>query len=254
MSIREMHPPPLIPRTGTEAVLDAGMPRLDRPRLVNRKLNSVECSQLRTKCAELAAEDALCDARLAAEDALYDARLAAKDALCDWYQHGYTQACLKLRATQIDENLELAKKHPHFKATKKDQDGYIMLKSMFGDPEPVAIRLQYDAAPTGGLRYNFMRDNGSLTYRQLWTQLREHLSLMPMHSLRICPYRPWYRWMTQGCCVPEHRALPNSDQQCRDLIGTTLVFYSYGGGGRPRRPFTIGHMVTTNGDIVDTVN
>ena len=144
MSIREMHPPPLIPRTDTEAVLDAGMPRLDRPRLVNRKLNSVECSQLRTKCAELAAEDALCDARLAAEDALYDARLAAKDALCDWYQHGYTQACLKLRATQIDENFELAKKYPHFKATKKDQDGYIMLKSMFGDPEPVAIRLHTD--------------------------------------------------------------------------------------------------------------
>jgi hypothetical protein len=221
MSIREMHPPPLIPRTGTEAVLDAGMPRLDRPRLVNRKLNSVECLQLRTKCA----------------------RLAAKDALCYWYQHGYKQACLKLRATQIDENFELAKNYPHFKATKKDEDGYIMLKSMLGNPEPVAIRLQYDEAPTGGL-----------TYRQLWTQLREHLSLLPMHSLRICPYRPWYGWMTQGCCVPEHRALPNNDRQCRDLIGTTLVFYSYGGGGRPRRPFTIGHMVTAHGDIVDTVN
>ena len=225
MNIREMHPPPLIPRTGTEAVLDTGMPRLDRPRLVNRKLNSVECSQPRTKCARATA------------------RLAAKDALCDWYQHGYKQACLKLRATQIDENLELLKKYPHFKDTRKPEDGYIMLKSMFGEPEPVAIRLRYDEVTTGGL-----------TYRQLWTQLREHLSLLPMHSLRICPYRPWYGWMTQGCCVPEHRALPNNDRQCRDLIGTTLVFYSYGGGGRPRRPFTIGHMVTAHGDIVEEVN
>ena len=187
---------------------DAGMPRLDRPRIVNRKLNPKECSQLRTQCAnpvECSQLRTQC------------ARLAAKDALCFWYQAGYRQVCLKLRETQIDENLELAKKHLHFKDAKRLKDGFIMLKSMFGDPEPVVIRLLYDEAPTGGL-----------TYRQLHTQLREHLSLLPVHHLRICPHRPWYQWMTQGCCVPEHRALPNNDRQCRDILGTTLVFYSYG--------------------------
>ena len=157
------------------------------PRIVNRALNPEEC-----------------------------ARLAAMDALCLWYQAGYEQACRSLRKTQIDENLELAKEHRRFKDAKGIRDGYIMLKSMFGDPKPVVIRLDYHEVHCGGL-----------TYRQLHTQLREHLSLLPMHSLRICPHRPWYRWMTQRHCVPEHRALPNNDSQCRDILGTTLVFYSW---------------------------
>jgi hypothetical protein len=105
---------------------DAGMPRLDRPRIVNRKLNpKKECSQLRTQCAnpvECSQLRTQC------------ARLAAKDALCFWYQAGYRQVCLKLRETQIDENLELKKKHLHFTDAKRIKDGYIMLKSMFGDP------------------------------------------------------------------------------------------------------------------------
>ena len=194
------------------------------PIIVNRRLNPEECPQLRT-LTDVGVGDAgdqngtesesHSDEELDLREEQY-ARLAAKDALCSWYQAGYQQACRILRQTQIDENLELAKKHLHFKRAKRYKDGYIMPKSMFGDPEPVVIRLNYDEAHTGGL-----------TYRQLHTQLREHLSLLPMHSLRICPHRPWYRWMTQRHCVPEHRALPNNDSQCRDILGTTLVFYSW---------------------------
>ena len=155
----------------------------EMPRIVNRKCSPEEC-----------------------------ARLAAKDALCFWYQAGYEQACLRLLQAQIDENLELAKKHLHFKDAKRFKDGYIMLKSMFGDH----TLWQFDYGMMVVLHIS----------RQLHTQRREHLSLLPMHSLRICTHRPWHPWMTQRCCVPEHRALPNNDHQCRHILGTTLVFVS----------------------------
>ena len=87
-----------------------------------------------------------------------------------------------------------------------------MLKSMFGDH----TLWQFDYGMMVVLHIS----------RQLHTQRREHLSLLPMHSLRICTHRPWHPWMTQRCCVPEHRALPNNDHQCKHILGTTLVFVS----------------------------
>ena len=170
------------------------MSRAGRHRIENRKLTPAECKQVAEKCANA----------------------SARIALKDWYAFGLDQANELLPDIQINENLELLKTFPDWKATKHARDGYIMLKSMFNTRKPVAIRLDYEAFQAGGL-----------TYGELHTQLREHLSLTLIDSLRVCPYKPWYHHKTTSSPVPESRALPNNKSQCRHLLGTTLIYLTY---------------------------
>ena len=72
-----------------------------------------------------------------------------------------------------------------------------------------------------------LRFAGRLTYRQMHQQIREALGLESKHSLRLCPLRPWYRYMQTSFPIPEHRALPATDDQCTHLLGTTLLYWSY---------------------------
>ena len=125
--------------------------------LRNRKLTPEECVAVRQECA----------------------RASARLALTDWYAIGFRNAENRLRKVQIDENLELLKDHPNWRATKDPMDGYVMLKSLVSEPKPVCLRLDFQQARTGGL-----------TYRELHKQLRSHLGLEPKESLRLCPYRP----------------------------------------------------------------
>ena len=165
------------------------------PRLTNRKLTSAECRKL-------------------AEEA---ANVSARIALRNWYASSLYRANQLLPGIQINDNCRLLKKFPDWNATKNHRDGYIMLMSVLnGTRTPVTLCLNYGEAATGGL-----------TYRELHRQLRCHLSLTPKSSLRVCPYRPWYHYETKGIPVPESRALPCEDNQCRHLLGTTLIFYTY---------------------------
>jgi len=166
------------------------------PKLINRKLDSAECHKL-------------------AEEA---ANASARIALRNWYASSLRRAHELLPGIQINDNLELCKYFPAWKATKNYRDGYIMVVSLLnGTPTPVTLRLNYAEAATGGL-----------TYRELHRQLRCHFSLTPKYSLRVCPYRPWYQWeKTSIPGIPESRALPCADVQCRHLLGTTLLFYPY---------------------------
>ena len=92
----------------------------------------------------------------------------------------------------------------------------VRLASLFGEPRPLILQLDYSAHRTGGL-----------TYRQLHHQVRESLALEKKVSLRMCSFRPWYRYITQGFPLPENCALPAKDIQCRHLLGTTLLYATY---------------------------
>ena len=95
--------------------------------------------------------------------------------------------------------------HPQLQgwANKKGtRNGYIMLASLFGEPRPLILQLDYRAHRVGGL-----------TYRQLHHQVRETLALEKKVSLRMCSFRPWYRYITQGLPLPEDCALPAKDIQ-----------------------------------------
>ena len=102
--------------------------------------------------------------KLAEEEANASARIALRN----WYASGLYRPNQLLPGIQINENLELSKHFPAWKATKKYKEGYIMLMSLVkGTAEPVTLCLNYAEAPTGGL-----------TYRELHRQLRCHLSLL----------------------------------------------------------------------------
>ena len=66
--------------------------------------------------------------------------------------------------------------------------------------EPIVLVLDYETVPSGGL-----------TYRELHKQIRAALKLENKGSLRLIPFRPWYRYYTQSELVPEYRAIPCSD-------------------------------------------
>ena len=144
------------------------------------------------------------------------AMLAARIALRTWYARSFDRADEIVRVIQIDENLELLKAFPEWKATKHTRDGYIMLMSIVnGTKTPVTMCLNY----SGCGHYT-----GGLTFRDMHQQLRCHLSLMDKVSLRVCSYRPWYHYESKG--ILSYKALPSSDAQCRHLLGTTLLYYS----------------------------
>ena len=117
---------------------------------------------------------------------------------------------------QIDSNLKEVAAIPGWQERKGPRNAYVMLMSLFGTPKPTIIVLDYECNPSGGL-----------TYRQLHQQVREALELKPKESLRMISLRPWYRYMVESIPVPEHRGLPANDNQCRNLFGTTLLYYTY---------------------------
>ena len=69
--------------------------------------------------------------------------------------------------------------------------------------------------------------NWGLTGRQLHLQVRKKLGLEPKVSLRMCPFRPWYRHFKNSFPVPEAEAISANDVQCTALLGTTILYYTY---------------------------
>ena len=145
------------------------------------------------------------------------AKEAAKVALKAWYESGYMRAQKEIPQMQIEKNLRIVASIPGWRAQKGDKNGYVMLTSLVsGTLSPVILKLDYESHPTGGL-----------TYRQLHLQVREYFKLESRVSLRMCPDRPWYRHMQSSFPVPERRALGASSADCRSLLGTTLLYYTY---------------------------
>ena len=154
---------------------------------------------------------------LPSEAAVAVAREAARNALGRWYTQGYTRADAAIPKMQVDVNLKVVASIPRWQEIKGPRNGYVMLTSIVqGTPRPVVLELDLDIRPSG-----------RLTYRQLHRQIRGSLQLEGKHSLRICPFRPWYRYVQRGCPIPESRAIPATDAQCMHLLGTTLLYYAY---------------------------
>ena len=234
------------------------------PRLINRKLTSAEVNKLAKEAENVSARTAARTAlrswyassllslaqanrslhgipvndnfevlkdfilKLAEEATNVSARTAARTALRRWYASSLAQANRKLPGIQVDDNFELLKDFPAWKATKKPEDGYIMLMSAIsGTRTPVTLRLQYAKMQPyyQGEKISKHEPEYSLTERELLQQLRSHLSLKPHESLRVCPYRPWYHYNTKDL-VPASQALVPRDDQCRHLLGTTLFYIS----------------------------
>lgn len=147
-----------------------------------------------------------------------EARKAAKDALQEWYTHGYNRANAIISQMQIDSNLKVVAAIPGWQEQKGPRNGYVMLTTLHhGTLRPTILVLD-----VGG-----WKPSGRLSYRQLHQQIREALKLESKHSLRLCSFRPWYRYMTRSFPVPEDRALPATDAQCMHLLGTTLLYWAY---------------------------
>ena len=118
---------------------------------------------------------------------------------------------------QIDSNLKVVAAIPGWQAEKGTKNGYVMLTTLIhGTLRPMILVLDHVPGTPG-----------RLTYRQMHQQIREALGLESKHSLRLCPLRPWYRYMQTSFPIPEHRALPATDAQCMYLLGTTLLYWSY---------------------------
>ena len=146
------------------------------------------------------------------------AKKQAKVSLKAWYAIAYTRANAQIPKMQIDYNLKIVSAMPAWLLSKGKRNGYVMLHSLLaGTLIPVILELDYESHCTGGL-----------TYRQLHRQVREFLKLGPRDSLRLCPERPWYRHMQCKVPFPAHRALGVSDDQCRHVLGTPLLFHVQG--------------------------
>jgi len=142
---------------------------------------------------------------------------AAQAALRVWYTHGHNRANAIIPQMQIDSNLKEVAALPGWQAHQGVKNGYVMLTTLVhGRLKPTILVLDIEQSPTG-----------RLSYRQLHQQIREALCLESKHSLRLCSFRPWYRYMQASFPIPEHRALPATDAQCTHLLGTTLLYWSY---------------------------
>ena len=141
----------------------------------------------------------------------------AQAALRDWYTHGHNRANAIIPQMQIDSNLKEVAALPGWQAQQGARNGYVMLTTLVnGRLRPTILVLDIEHSPSG-----------RLSYRQLHQQIREALCLESKHSLRLCSFRPWYRYMKASFPIPEHRALPATDDQCTHLLGTTLLYWSY---------------------------
>ena len=144
------------------------------------------------------------------------ARAAAKDALEIWYKKGYSVANKRFPQEQQNENLITLASIPSWCERKGKRNGYIMLCTIFDEtPKPTVLVLDYDSWST---------PSGGLSYRTLYAQVRASLKLEPNDTLRMIPFRPWYRYYTHSHPL-QRLALPATDVQCRHLIGTTMLYY-----------------------------
>ena len=142
---------------------------------------------------------------------------AAQAALRVWYTHGHNRANAIIPQMQIDSNLKEVAALPGWQAQQGVRNGYVMLTTLVhGRLKPTILVLDIEQSPTG-----------RLSYRQLHQQIREALCLESKHSLRLCSFKPWYRYMQASFPIPEHHALPATDAQCTHLLGTTLLYWSY---------------------------
>ena len=145
---------------------------------------------------------------------------AARQALCQWYERGYRYANASIPNMQRDSNLKVVAAIPGWQAQKGERNGYVMLLSLWsGKLTPAILYLTY--ADRKGFRA------GGLTYRELHRQVREFLKLEGKFSLRMWPLRPWCRYICNSHPIYERLALPATDDQCRHLLGTTLLYDPY---------------------------
>lgn len=177
-----------------------------------------------------------CRERIAKEIAAFRqeciAKEAAKDALLAWYAKGFQIAEKIIPKMQIDANLRVVAAIPDWVKQKGERNGYVMLSNVSDQtPKPITLVLSewWTQSKQRGIcrmRTERMR-TGGLTYFQLHQQIRDKLKLKPEVVLRLCPFRPWYRHMQESIPIPESRALPNTNAQCRHLLGTTLMYFTY---------------------------
>ena len=130
-----------------------------------------------------------------------------------WCRRGALIADQRMPMMQIEANLAHVQNIPDWKTRKSQKDAYIMVRRVFsGVEEPVILLLDHSS---------------SLTNRELHAQVRCHMQLSGKCSLRMCPYRPWYNYVTTNFPIPEHRAIPSNDGHCRHLFGTTVLCWLY---------------------------
>ena len=142
---------------------------------------------------------------------------AAQAALRVWYTHGHNHANTIIPQMQIDSNRKEVAAIPGWQTQIGVRNGFVMLTTLVhGRLRPTILVLDIEQSPTG-----------RLSYRQLHQQIRADLCLESKHSLRLCSFKPWYRYMQASFPIPEHRALPATDDQCTHLLGTTLLYWSY---------------------------
>jgi hypothetical protein len=145
------------------------------------------------------------------------ARSAAQQALKHWYQEGIQQADALHPQLQINDNLAAVASIPGWMESKGRRNGYVMVCSNLDEtPKPTLIKLDYNMRPSGGL-----------SFRMLYSQIRASLKLKLGASLRMCPWRPWYRYSRETGRIPERVILPSTDGSAVYLLGTTIFYYSY---------------------------
>ena len=165
------------------------------PKLKNKPLSHEDCKAYEARAA---------------------AREAAKAALKRWYETGFDRANDQIPTLQINDNLKVVGSIPGWQETKGTRNGYIMLTTLLNETlRPVVLRLDYRIS------------GGGLSGRQLHLQVRAALGLEPKVSLRMVPYRPWYRHYRSSFPIPEAHAIPATDGQCGRFLGTTLLYYTY---------------------------
>ena len=145
------------------------------------------------------------------------AAFAAKYALQGWYESACRRADAIIPTLQIESNLAVVASMPRWQENKGIRNGYVMMCTLLdATPRPLILELDYNKKASGGL-----------TYRQLHRQVRERLGLEPKVSLRMCPFRPWHLHIKRSFPIPEAHAIPATDAQCRHLLGTTVLYYTY---------------------------
>ena len=147
-------------------------------------------------------------------------------ALClgKWYAAASANAERQIRRLQVDENLVKVSQIEGWQKLKGAQNGYVMLVTSLlqGESLPVVLKLNYEENTLG------YKASGGLTFRRLHEQLQKFMQLEPKVSLRLMEYRPWMRYITMETLdALHHTALPCCDSQCTNLLGTTLVAFTY---------------------------
>ena len=101
---------------------------------------------------------------------------------------------------------------------KDKKDGYrMMVTPLNWDPRPIILKLDYNLQSSSG------HITGGLSQGQLHCQIRQHLQLKPEDCLRIRQWRPWLMYMVKNFPIPESSEIFCENQQCRYLLGTTLL-------------------------------